>query len=63
MWIAETIDLDDHDSVVRFMKNQSDRIKKLEKENKHLKSFVKGTCIFCGANLEQQYIEKYGDVE
>lgn len=37
MWIAETIDLDDHDSVVRFMKNQSDKIKKLEKENERLK--------------------------
>lgn len=37
MWIAETIDLNDHDSVVKFMKNQSDKIKKLEKENKELK--------------------------
>ncbi len=37
MWIAETIDLDNHDSVVKFMKNQSDKIEKLEKENKKLK--------------------------
>ena len=37
MWIAETIDLDNHDSVVKFMKNQSDKIKKLEKENEQLK--------------------------
>lgn len=37
MWIAETIDLDNHDSVVKFMKNQSDKIEKLEKENEQLK--------------------------
>lgn len=35
----------------------------LEKENEELKSFIKGTCIFCGANLRQQYIEKYRDIE
>lgn len=37
MWIAETIDLDNHDLVIEFMKNQSDKIKKLEKENEQLK--------------------------
>ena len=37
MWIAETIDLDDHDLVVKFMKNQSEQIKKLENENEQLK--------------------------
>lgn len=37
MWIAETIDLDNHDLVIKFMRNQSDKIKKLEKENKQLK--------------------------
>lgn len=41
MWIAETIDLDNHDSVVKFMRNQSDKIKKLEKENEQLKQQIK----------------------
>ena len=36
---------------------------RLKEENEQLKSFIKGTCIFCGANLRQQYIEKYGDIE
>ena len=40
MWIAETIDLDNHDSVVKFMKNQSDKIKKLQKENEQLKQQI-----------------------
>ena len=40
MWIAETIDLDNHDSVVKFMKDQSDKIKKLEKENEQLKKRI-----------------------
>lgn len=40
MWIVETIDLDNHDSVIKFMKNQSDKIKKLEKENEQLKQLL-----------------------
>lgn len=41
MWIAETIDLNNHDSVVKFIKNQSDKIKKLEEENEQLKEQLK----------------------
>lgn len=52
MWIAETIDLDNHDSVVKFMKNQSDKIKKLEKENEQLKQELKTKCI-----VNKQYEE------
>ena len=37
MMMAEIIDLDNHDEIVKFMKNQSDKIKKLEKENEQLK--------------------------
>ena len=36
MQIAETIDLDDHDQVVAFLKAQSDRIKELEKREQQL---------------------------
>ena len=34
--IAETIDLDDHDRVVAFLRAQSDKIKKLEKREQQL---------------------------
>lgn len=49
MWIAETIDLDNHDSVVKFMKNQSDKIKKLEKENEQLKQDIENLKITINA--------------
>ena len=52
MWITETIDLDNHDEIVKFMKKQSDKIKKLEKENKELKAQLycdneEGICNIC----------------
>lgn len=56
MWIAETIDLDDHDSVVRFMKKQSDKIKELEKENEELKHSIK--CLEADKMELQQYIKR-----
>ena len=36
MQIVETIDLDDHDRVVAFLKAQSDKIKELEKREQQL---------------------------
>lgn len=36
MQIVETIDLDDHDQVIAFLKAQSDRIKELEKREQQL---------------------------
>lgn len=36
MRIVETIDLDDHDRVVAFLKAQSDKIKELEKREQQL---------------------------
>ena len=37
MMVGEIIDLDNHNEIVKFMKNQSNKIKKLEKENEQLK--------------------------
>ncbi len=37
MIVGEIIDLDNHNEIVKFMKNQSDKIKKLEEENEQLK--------------------------
>jgi len=41
MQIAETIDLDDHDRVIAFLKSQSDRIKELEKREQQLLDEIK----------------------
>lgn len=67
MWIAETIDLNDHDSIVRFMKKQSDKIKELENENEQFKQLLReveheltsltGLCAF------DKYVSQLGYVE
>ena len=40
MWIADTIDLDDHEKVIDFLQGQSDRIKELEKREEQLLSEI-----------------------
>ena len=40
MWICDTIDLDDHNEVIKFLKQQSDKIKLLENEKIGLEETV-----------------------
>lgn len=56
MWIAETIDLDNHDSVIKFMRNQSDKIKKLEKENEQLRKELEDWKSNCLSTINENSI-------
>ena len=67
MWITETIDLDDHDSIVKFMKKQSNKIKELENENEQFKQLLREVehelTSLTGLYAFDKYISQLGYVE